>query len=275
MAVSLDKKIEDLEGKTSDMHFVSLAKQARVTLKKAGMNEHIARVVMVLDISGSMDHLFRNGTVAAIVKKALAVGYLLDDNGEIDIILFGDKAHQFGSVSINSLEQTVNSLVRTRLEGYTRYEEAINAVRDLVMETPDQSYPTLVQFITDGEPSSREKAEKAIQVASKAGVFFQFVGVGSGDYDPRVGMPAAQQKTGFLSSLFGGGGQGAGRIDGACQFEFLRKLDDLPGRHTDNAGFFAVKDPKNISDEAYYDLLLSEYPNWVNGEFPKTNLRDW
>ena len=143
------------------------------------------------------------------------------------------------------------------------------------MDTPDQSYPTLVQFITDGEPTSIEKAEKAIRVASKAGVFFQFVGVGSGDYDPRVGMPAAQQKTGFLSSLFGGGGQGAGRIDGACQFEFLRKLDDLPGRHTDNAGFFAVKDPKNISDEAYYDLLLSEYPNWVSGEFPKTNLREW
>jgi uncharacterized protein YegL len=274
MAVSLDKKIESLEGQTSDKHFVSLAKQARVSLKKSGMNEHVARVVLVLDISGSMDHLFRNGTVAAIVKKALAVGYLLDDNGEIDIILFGDKAHQFGSVSINSLDQTVNSLVRTRLEGYTRYEEAINAVRDLVMETPDQAYPTLVQFITDGEPTSRDRAEKAIRVASKAGVFFQFVGVGSGDYDPREGMPVAQQKTGFFSRLFADN-QSSGRIDGACQFEFLRKLDDLPDRHTDNAGFFAVKDPKSISDEKYYDLLLSEYPNWVNGEFPKTNLRNW
>lgn len=273
MAVSLDKKIEALEGKTSDKHFVSLAKQAKVSLQKSGMNEHMARVVMVLDISGSMDHLFRNGTVAAIVKKALAVGYLLDDNGEIDIILFGADAHQFGSVSLDNLDQTVDKLVRTRLEGYTRYEKAIHAVRDLVMETPDQPYPTLVQFITDGEPSSEAKAEQAIREASKAGVFFQFVGVGSGDYDPRVGMPAAQQKTGFFSSLFGGGS--GGRIDGACQFEFLRKLDDLEGRHTDNAGFFAVKDPKNISDEVYYDLLLSEYPRWVKTEFPRTSLKNW
>ena len=30
-----------------------------------------------------------------------------------------------------------------------------------------------------------------------------------------------------------------------------------------------------LSDEAYYDLLLSEYPSWVSGEFPKTNLREW
>lgn len=268
MAVSLDKKIEDLAGQTSDKQFVSLAKQAGVTLKKAGLNEHMARVVMVLDISGSMDHLFRNGTVAAIVKKALAVGYLLDDNGEIDIILFGAQAHQFGSVSLASLDQTVNTLLKTRLEGYTRYDEAISAVRDLVLETPDQAYPTLVQFITDGEPSSESAAERAIREASKAGVFFQFVGVGSGDYDPRTAE--APQKKGFFASLFGGG-----LIDGSCQFEFLRKLDDLPGRYTDNAGFFAVKDPKNISDEKYYDLLLSEYPSWVKNEFPKTNLRDW
>jgi len=268
MAVSLDKKIEDLESKSSDKGFVSLAKQAGVTLKKAGLNDHMARVVMALDISASMTPLFQNGTVAAIVKKALAVGYLLDDNGEIDIILFGDKAYQFGTVSINNLDATVKKLVETRLEGYTRYEKAIESVRDLVMETPNQPYPTLVQFITDGEPTSESKAEDAIRKASKAGVFFQFVGVGSGDYDPR--NQKAPEKKSFFSAIFSGA-----TIDGNCQFEFLRKLDNLTGRHTDNAGFFAVKDPKNISDEKYYDLLLSEYPKWVKDEFPKTSLKNW
>lgn len=264
MSVTLDKKINSIVSLTKDTRMVSLAKNAGETLKKTGLADHMARVVLVLDISGSMSPMFRDGTVSEIVRKALAVGYLLDDNGEIDIILFGEKAQRLGTVSLNNLETTVTKLIQTRLEPYTRYEEAIEAVRDLLRdESPDQDYPTLVQFITDGEPTSSLAAEKAIREASRAGVFFQFVGIGGDDYDPRK---AAENKKGFFARVFGGED---------FEFKFLKKLDDLSGRHTDNAGFFAVKNPKTISEDSYYDLLLSEYPRWFANEFPRTALSDW
>ena len=38
----------------------------------------------------------------------------------------------------------------------------------------------------------------------------------------------------------------------------------MPGRYTDNAAFFAVTDPANISDEMLFDLMMEEYPDWLN-----------
>ena len=47
------------------------------------------------------------------------------------------------------------------------------------------------------------------------------------------------------------------------QFEFLERLDNLPGRHVDNADFFAVMDPSSISDDEVFELLMVEYPQWL------------
>jgi hypothetical protein len=37
----------------------------------------------------------------------------------------------------------------------------------------------------------------------------------------------------------------------------------MSGRYLDNADFFAVSDPAAISDDALFDLLMTEYPNWL------------
>ena len=46
-------------------------------------------------------------------------------------------------------------------------------------------------------------------------------------------------------------------------FPFLEKLDELPGRLLDNAAFFSVERPDEHTDDALYDLLMEEYPEWV------------
>jgi hypothetical protein len=59
----------------------------------------------------------------------------------------------------------------------------------------------------------------------------------------------------------------------APDFAFLEKLDQLGGRHVDNANFFSVEDPGQIGDEELYDLLMSEYPDWVRQAPAKGLLR--
>ena len=46
-------------------------------------------------------------------------------------------------------------------------------------------------------------------------------------------------------------------------FQFLEELDDMGGRFIDNADFFSVSDPLAISDEQRYDLMVNEYPGWL------------
>lgn len=50
---------------------------------------------------------------------------------------------------------------------------------------------------------------------------------------------------------------------GGSEFAFLEELDDLTGRFVDNANFFAVEDPATIPDDALYELLMGEYPGWL------------
>ena len=50
---------------------------------------------------------------------------------------------------------------------------------------------------------------------------------------------------------------------GKEDFPFLHKLDELPGRLIDNAGFMAVNDIDAIKDAELYDRLLNEVPQWL------------
>ena len=62
--VSLEKRLE-----REAPHLVSLAKPLKVELKKKNLEELVARVGLVIDISGSMMGTFKNGTVQEIVNK--------------------------------------------------------------------------------------------------------------------------------------------------------------------------------------------------------------
>jgi hypothetical protein len=46
-------------------------------------------------------------------------------------------------------------------------------------------------------------------------------------------------------------------------FSFLTELDEMGGRFLDNASFFAVADPGELSDSQLYDLMMTEYPDWL------------
>lgn len=256
--ISLAKKMDDLKA-SGHGDIATMVNAVSISLKKSGLDSHKAKVALCMDISGSMSSMFRNGTVVNIVKKALAQAVLFDDDGNIDLFYFGEYASYVGEVGSNEISSLCEEIPMTDLQGYTYYDKGIECIVNHYAD--DKSgLPVFVIFITDGSPSDKYAAEKAIVKASSKPIFFQFVGVGSGDYFPNE-APQETKKSSFLGSLFSSGKSNANDVP--SEFEFLSKLDTLKGRSVDNAGFFAVGNPATFDSQKLYDLLLGEYPSWV------------
>ena len=60
----------------------------KIVLEKRNLIDVNARVSIVLDFSGSMEHLYRNGSVQALLDKVFPIAIEFDDNEELDIWIF-------------------------------------------------------------------------------------------------------------------------------------------------------------------------------------------
>jgi len=254
----------------ADNRFVELKKKATLAVKKVGMEEQVAMVAMVLDISMSMNHLFKKGTVQNAAERLLALATRFDDNGSIDIFLFGERDHEVGELHESKFYGYVNREIMSRykLEPMTNYAGVMQRIVNkyfpgsmkkggggflgfgakdgITIQKPPQPVPVpvLVLFITDGDNFDHKETQNVITEGSKLPIFWQFIGVGSES------------------------------------FGFLQKLDTMGGRFIDNANFFQINDIDRISDDELYQRLLGEFPSWVKlakqkgllGESPKKKL---
>ncbi|WP_426192493.1 VWA domain-containing protein [Massilia sp. DWR3-1-1] len=230
---------------------VSLVKSAGVSLAKVGLDRHRAKVCLVLDISGSMGSLYKSGQVQRFAERVLALGGTFDDDGEIDVFLFGRHVHQGEPMGLSNWSSYIKRIIeRHPLEGDTRYGAAIEAVRRHYF--PDAGggarsaphhadVPVYVMFVTDGTTSDQAMTERQLRWASHEPIFWQFMGIGKGKKSKNKKL--AQ----FADS----------------DFPFLEKLDDLDGRLIDNANYFSVASPDEHGDADLYDLLMGEYPAWL------------
>lgn len=239
--LNLEKRLIDLEKK--DAKLVSLAKKAAISLEKKGLLDHRAKVALCLDISGSMSGFYRSGAIATLVQRILALGLRFDDDGEIDVFLFGADAHDYGSVGVGDYRDFVPAMQRRYpLEGGTNYGRVMALIRQHYQrDLQAGQQPVYVMFVTDGETQDRSESERQIRDASHEPIFWQFMALGQ----------SKTQAKGFFRRLL------------ASDFGFLTYLDDMPGRLIDNTDFFQVADPAEPSDEELYDLLMGEYPQWL------------
>lgn len=244
--VHLEKRIEQ-----AAPQLVSLVKSAGVSLAKVGLDKHRAKVCLVLDISGSMGTLYRKGLVQRFAERILALGCRFDDDGEIDIFLFGRDVHRGAPMGLANWSDYVQRIIaRHPLEGDTRYGAAMEAVRRHYFPDADggerkaplrADMPVYVMFVTDGSTSDKPLTERQLRWASREPIFWQFMGIGKGK----------KSKSRLLANF------------ADSDFPFLEKLDELDGRLVDNAGFFSVASPDEHPDADLYDLLMAEYPDWV------------
>ncbi|UNO41081.1 VWA domain-containing protein [Streptomyces sp. MST-110588] len=213
---------------------VSLYKAAAVTLEKRGLATQRAAVYLVLDRSGSMRNYYKDGTVQHLAEQALGLSANLDDDGTVPVIFFSTDVDGTADLDLTNYEGRIEELhAGLGHMGRTNYHWAINAVVEHY-EKSGATDPAFVIFQTDGAPTSRPAAEKALCEAAKLPIFWQFVGFGDPD---------------------------------AKGFDFLRKLDDLAvpeKRVVDNAGFFhAGRDPRALADSELYQQLMIEFPEWL------------
>ncbi|RYX80087.1 VWA domain-containing protein [bacterium] len=246
--VALDKKMEQ-----QAPGLVSLAKKATVSLQKAGLDNHTAKVALCLDISGSMSSFYDSGKIQKFAEKVLALGTRFDDDGSIDIFLFGARAHDVGEMTVSNFSNFIAGIRRQYpLEGGTNYGEAMKIIRSHYFgqagqrsQPLSQKIPIYVMFLTDGQTMDTSVTRQQVQSSSYEPLFWQFMGLGKSKKD-------------IMSS---GGGFWARAF--ASDFAFLEELDTMGNRYVDNANFFSVSDPDVLPDEQLYDLLMSEYPQWV------------
>lgn len=213
-----------------------------IVLKKKGIADIIARVALVLDISGSMINQYNSGAVQAFLERIVPVASRLDDDGKLDVWFFASKFKRTTSVTEKNvdgyIQRELGELKRTLLLfkmpslmvdlGINNNESIVilDVIKKYTQEEPSK-VPTLIVFLSDGGVIDEQGIKKAIVDAAKYPIFWQFVGLAGSNYG------------------------------------ILEKLDNMTGRIIDNADFFHVDDLSKITDEELYTRLLNEFPNWI------------
>ncbi|MDX2542913.1 VWA domain-containing protein [Streptomyces sp. WI04-05B] len=224
--------------------------QVAVSLRKLGAAGVTARVILVLDASGSMSFLYSKGVVADVVERMAAVAAQLDDDGDMQAWTFASNAARLPDLRLADLPEWLRLHVRVgqislfrrgkkpgkglepgqvdmRTVGIQNEEQkAIAQVRGYVRENP-AAVGTLVLFFSDGGVYRNAVIERELREAVEEPIFWQFVGLGRSNYG------------------------------------VLERFDTLSGRRVDNVGFFAVDDISTVPDQELYDRLLSEFPTWI------------
>ncbi|MFE1762684.1 VWA domain-containing protein [Streptomyces angustmyceticus] len=213
---------------------VSLYKSAGATLDKHGLATQRAAVYLVLDRSGSMRNYYKDGTVQNLAEQALGLAAHFDDDATVPVVFFSTDIDGTADIDLTNYEGRIAELhAGLGHMGRTNYHWAVDAVVDHYKKSGSTA-PAFVIFQTDGAPTSKPAAEKAICEAAGLPIFWQFIGFGDPD---------------------------------AKGFDFLRKLDDLTvpeKRAVDNAGFFhAGRDPRGLSHDELYQQLMVEFPEWL------------
>lgn len=204
-----------------------LTKKAKIELEKKSLSDVKSQVVLVLDISKSMNPLFKNGVIQELVQRILGLALNFDDDGNIDVVLFGTNAYQVTPAKLENLDGYVENeiLSNYKIIEATKYATALKLIKEKYQG--NKSDPVFVIFVTDGNNSDKKETTDLIIELSKESIFFQFVGIG--------------KET----------------------FPYLNKLDELSGRFVDNAGFMHVDDIASINESSLYSSLLNEYPDWL------------
>ncbi|MCK0519287.1 VWA domain-containing protein [Williamsia sp. DF01-3] len=221
--LSLEKR-QRLDMRKREVHKVLLSKNA------TGVR---ARVILVIDKTGSMSRQYSSRVVHRVVERMLAVATQIDDDGQLEPYMYARGFARVPDISVTNVESwTEEFLHLSGVHGGIDYD-AIGASNDElpimneILNTVVPGRPVLVLFFTDGGFRKKGPISELMRAASSAPVFWQFVGIGRANYG------------------------------------VLERLDDMEGRVVDNAGFFALDDIDQVSDDDLYQRLLSEFPDWM------------
>ncbi len=173
--VSLEKKLEKAP------QLVSLAKTLTFELERQNLLGIVAKVALVMDISGSMDERYSNGTVQQIVNKILPLAVQFDD-GELDFWYYGSRSRRMESVNLDNYTTAVPNSWKTLMGELGYGTNAVDVMNEVIREYYQTRIPAYVIFVTDSAFVSPRKVKELLRKVSTKPIFWQFVGVGGGSY---------------------------------------------------------------------------------------------
>ena len=209
---------------------ISLRKELIIDeVKKQNISVNTARVVFVLDHSGSMRTMYKDGTVQDLLERIFPIAMHFDDNAEMEFYWFDSVYKELDPVNCKNIEGYVQNVILSKNDhfGGTNYAPIMTEILNRYVRREPSNIPTFVIFITDGNNADKKATKDVLTEASKYNIFWKYVGIGHE------------------------------------KFEFLEKLDELKGRFIDNANFINVSDLSAIDDKSLYKLLLEEYGDWL------------
>ncbi|MCA2209064.1 vWA domain-containing protein [Nocardia rosealba] len=224
-------------------HALSFEKRQKLDLRKEEVAKILidksafgtrARVVLVIDKTGSMQKMYRAGTVHRVVERMIPVATQLDDDGTLEAYLYALSYAKLPDITVADAERWTQTYLHLNgthdgidYGSLGGRNDELPIMRAVIDTLHGSTRPTLVLFFTDGGFAKKREIAALMREAAHLPAFWQFIGLG----------PA--------------------------NFGVLRTLDELDGRVVDNAGFFAVPDIDQLDDAELYRHLLSEFPDWL------------
>jgi len=168
--------------------------QINLVLEKKKIPNIVCRVMGSLDASGSMEELYRNGTVQETINRLFALGYRFDDNQMIDLSLFSCDYINIGEIALGEVDNLVVTKIYKKAPfGGTEYA---NTIRSLSINSSNtvvgffKSFfkknenlpPAYAIVITDGDNSDILETNEELVNSLNKNIFFVFVGIGQRRY---------------------------------------------------------------------------------------------
>lgn len=237
------------------MALIDLTKKVGIVLAKRNIPNVRAQVGMALDISGSMQDLYRSGAVQAISERLFALAVKFDDNATLDSWVFHNRSYEITPITEDLFEtyvsnhilgnpkvdlwggtsfapmmkdivahyspETISSSISSGLDGVKALFGFGKKAASVPEQQPDPAY---IIIITDGENDDHSRTISIIEENADKNIYWEFVGIGNE------------------------------------RFNFLREIADA----YPNVGFVKIDDITTIDDDdLYMELLNEEMVAWI------------
>lgn len=148
-------------------------------LSTKGLSGIRAKVVALLDHSGSMAREYRSGAVQELFKRIMGLGLQIDDDGEIPVIPFDDRVRPTFNLNQTNFTTAVDAVWDQHDMGTTNLADALRVVLDMAKTTDE---PIFLVVLTDGSPDSKAKATAMVCEMAQYPVFIKFMALKEVDY---------------------------------------------------------------------------------------------
>lgn len=187
-------------------------------------------VIALIDESGSMGHLFRNGTVQAVTERALAWTAGVDADGMAPVGGFASGFKWHGEVDLSNVMDIVDR------EGWRTWgsTDLTAGLREAFEVAKQADNPVYLFVVTDGAPNHQPSVISLVKEMSQYPIIIKFLLIGTDTYGK----------------------------------DFLTYLDDLEdhepgGRLFDNVDAQHIVDVSSVSDDNFNKAMTEEVPEAI------------